>query len=65
MPPRLVDQYRLGDPVDIRFRGSDVWHAGRIVRHAHPGVWVQTENGQVWFVTNTRNIRRREEGSLP
>ena len=65
MPPRLVDQYAPGDTVVIRFRGSETWYSGFVRRHEHPGIWVQTDDGRLWFVTNTRNIRKHEEGRQP
>ena len=44
MSKRLVERFRVGDPVDVLFRGIDAeaWVPGRVVAHAHPGVWVET-----------------------
>ena len=59
MPPRLIDVYHPGDQVEIYFDrdGDPLWLAGTVVAHDPPGVWVRTEDGQFWFVTNTRRIR--------
>ena len=63
MTKPLREQYQLDGPVEIRFGGDERWWRGRVVRHAPPGVWVQTANGQLWFVTNTRRIRKVKEKS--
>ncbi|MCL4867858.1 MAG: hypothetical protein KJ063_02720 [Anaerolineae bacterium] len=57
MAQRLTERYAPGDIVEIQFGQDERWWRGRVVRHDPPGVWVQTENGQQWFVTNTRRIR--------
>lgn len=57
MVKRLPEQYPIHEGVEIRFAGDVRWWRGRVVRHDPPGIWVQTVNGQVWFVTNTRHIR--------
>lgn len=59
MPQRLIDLYQPNDPVEINFATTPAgnWQPGRILRHAPPGVWVQTTDGRQWFVTNTRKIR--------
>lgn len=59
MPARLVDQYPLQTAVQILL-GDERWHDGWVVAHQHPGVWVQTNAGHRWFVTNTRRIRKAE-----
>lgn len=58
---RLVELYRPGCPVEILLQGWDgaAWCPGRVVAQAHPGVWVQVEDGGRWFVTNGRRIRPR------
>jgi hypothetical protein len=56
MPARLVEQYPVETAVQLLLADGR-WHAGKVVAHQHPGVWVQTENGRRWFVTNTRRIR--------
>lgn len=58
MSRRLTEQYGLDEDVEICFAGDEQWWRGRVVRHDPPGVWVQTTNGQQWFVTNTRRIRK-------
>ncbi len=60
MPARLTEVYRPGDAVDIYFTDAEEWRTGVVVALQHPGVWVQTEDGAVWFVTNRRRIRMRE-----
>ncbi|HEX6385322.1 MAG TPA: hypothetical protein VF177_11680, partial [Anaerolineae bacterium] len=62
MAKRLTELYQPGDQVEITF-GHNEWQPGRVVRHDHPGVWVQTMDGRIWFVTNGRHIRRmKDEG---
>ncbi len=63
MTQRLHEQYEPDDVVEIQFGGDERWWRGRVVRHAPPGVWVQTAHGQMWFVTNTRRIRKAKEKS--
>ena len=58
MVKRLADEYNVGDQVAILFRGDERWQPGRVIRLDHPGVWVQTQDGQVWFVTHVGRIRR-------
>ena len=55
---RLVDTYPIGTAVQILI--ADEWHNGRVVRQQYPAVWVETENGQQWFVTNQRRIKQIE-----
>jgi len=57
MAKHLYEQYQPGDLVEIQFGGDERWWRGRVMHHASPGIWVQTTNGQFWFVTNTRRIR--------
>lgn len=59
MPPRLNEQYKPGDLVEIVFEigGDEAWHTGYIVMMQHPGVWVRLGNGSLWFVTNSKRIR--------
>ena len=59
MAQRLVEKYRIGDLVEIFFQGDegDEWRPARIVALQHPGVWAQTEDRRVWFVTNSKRIR--------
>ena len=63
MARRLVEVYQMGDPVEVFFAetahedATGEWRQGRVVGLQHPGVWVRTEDGAAWFVTNTRRIR--------
>lgn len=63
MAQRLYEQYQLDTLVEIQFSGNDRWLRGRVVRHDPPGVWVQTANRRMWFVTNTQRIRKVKEES--
>lgn len=63
MAERIWEYYQTDDVVEIQFGGDDHWLRGRIVKHDPPGVWVQTANGHMWFVTNTRRIRKVKEES--
>lgn len=68
MAERLTEMYPVGTTVQI-WLGERVWLDGVVVAHQPPAVWVQTQNGQAWFVTNRRRIRvkknetQRREGS--
>ena len=55
---RLVEQYPIGTAVNILL-ANELWVTGRVIKHQHPAVWVETENGQQWFVTNQRRIQPR------
>ena len=59
MAQRLVDTYQPGDPVEIYFAQTDDtgWQRGEVIAAQHPGLWVRTADGRLWFVTNTRRIR--------
>jgi uncharacterized protein (DUF952 family) len=61
MPSRLVDRFAVGTPVEVLFRtpAGEAWVPGSVVRHAHPGVWVQAPDRSRWFVTNGSRIRER------
>lgn len=62
---RLTEQYKPGDEVDVYLEIGEEghWRPGRVVQLAHPAVWVRTEDGRLWFVTNGRRIRRmKDEG---
>ena len=59
MPLRLTEQYPIGTAVEIYFETLDHWLEGVVVAHQSPAVWVQTTNGQRWFVTNVRRIHPR------
>ena len=36
------------------------WVHGVVVAHQHPAIWVQTEDGRSWFVTNRQRVRHKE-----
>ena len=57
MPARLAELYQPGDAVEVYFAEADEWRPGLVLALQHPGVWVRTEEGAVWFVTNGRRIR--------
>ena len=66
MPPRLTENYRVGDPVEIYLAGDDgeSWRPGKVMALQHPGIWVMTlDDRRLWFVTNGRRIRTRDEAS--
>ena len=58
---RLTEQYQPGDLVEIRFADDSEsgWQLARVLWPNHPGLWVMTVDGQQWYVTNSRRIRRR------
>ncbi len=57
MAQRLVERFQPGDHVEIYFPSpQDTWLPGRVVRQEHPGLWVETTGGHLWFVTNNRRI---------
>lgn len=64
MARRLTEMYRPGDRVEIYFKSrpetESGWQVGTVVDLDHPGVWVVTEDGARWFVTNRRRIRPAE-----
>lgn len=55
MSRRLIDLYPVETAVFIKI--GEIWMRGIVVRHQFPAVWVQTDNGQMWFVTNGGKIR--------
>jgi hypothetical protein len=59
MAQRLVDTYRLDDPVEVLFQDeiAEEWRPARIIALQHPGVWVLTDDRRLWFVTNGKRIR--------
>lgn len=61
MAKRLVERYKLNEVVEIKMRDG-VWITAVIIKHQHPGIWVQTIHGEQWFVTNTTHIRPRIMG---
>lgn len=63
MPKRIYERYQPGDAVEIVFsnRGEDEWQPARVAALEPPGIWVQTADGQRWFMTNTYRIRFRDQ----
>jgi hypothetical protein len=59
VPARLAELYRPGDPVEVYFAAAEEWRRGVVVALQPPGVWVRTEDGAIWFVTNGQRIRPR------
>jgi hypothetical protein len=59
VPKHIYDQYAPGDRVEIVFsnRGEDEWQPAIVLRREPPGIWVRTEDGREWFMTNTFRIR--------
>lgn len=57
MAQRLIDVFRVGEAVEISF-GNDQWVLATVRELQHPGLWVQTADGRLWFLTNTRHIRK-------
>ncbi len=59
MVKRLVEVYRIGDTVEIFFQNEedDEWRPAHIVALQHPGVWAQTADRRIWYVTNSKRIR--------
>ena len=56
MAKRIVEQYQINEVVEINMRDG-VWITAVVIRHQHPGIWIQTVHGGQWFVTNTTRIR--------
>ena len=56
---RLIDLYPIDSEVEILL--GEQWLSGCVVRHEFPAVWVQTQDGFAWFVTNGRRIRNKAE----
>jgi hypothetical protein len=59
VPARLAEVYRAGDRVEVYFADEEEWRPGVVVAVQPPAVWVKTEEGALWFVTNGRRIRQR------
>jgi hypothetical protein len=59
MPNRIYEQYEIGERVEIVFShlGENEWRLAVVLRTDPPGLWVQTADGQQWFMTNTYRIR--------
>jgi hypothetical protein len=53
---RLTEMYAVGTAVQI-WPDEQEWLSGVVVAHQPPAVWVRTEDGRSWFVTNRRRIR--------
>lgn len=62
MAKRIYEQYHPNDRVQIIFSRpkEDDWRPAIVLRAEPPGIWVRTDDGQEWFVTNTYRIRRDE-----
>lgn len=60
MAKRLVDRFPLHGRVEILLP-DEYWYPGQVIAHDHPGVWVRTDDGRAWFVTNSRRIRPEGE----
>lgn len=58
MVKRLVECYQVTERVEICF-GENVWLPATVRELQHPGIWAQTADGRLWFVTNIRHIRRQ------
>lgn len=56
---RLVETYAVGDRVELLFADelAEEWRPGRVAGLQHPGVWVQTDDRSLWYVTNVKRIR--------
>jgi hypothetical protein len=63
MAERLTEMYPLETAVEI-WLNEQVWLSGVVVSHQHPAVWVKTEDGRSWFVTNRRRIRLVDTKSI-
>lgn len=61
MAQRLHERFAVGQLVEIYFTQLDQWLRGQVMRFDSPGVWVQTDDGRPWFVTNGRRIREVQE----
>jgi hypothetical protein len=61
MIERLTERFALGESVEILV--GERWLPGVVVHKEHPAIWVRTANGQPWFVTNGRRVRKRESGT--
>jgi hypothetical protein len=59
MPQHIYHQYAPGDRVEIVFsnRAEAEWQPAVVLRREPPGIWVRTEDGREWFMTNTFRIR--------
>lgn len=59
MVRRLSEKFAEQEAVEIFLKtvDSERWTPGVIETLAFPGVWVRTEDGKRWFVTNGRRIR--------
>jgi hypothetical protein len=56
MPKRLTERFPTDAFVEIEIADCG-WLPGQVVQHAPPAVWVRTDDGRFWFVTNGRKIR--------
>ena len=65
MVKRLSEKYRPGDLVEIYLRAREEgrWVPGQVDGYDFPGIWIRTDDGNRWFVTHGRRIRRRSAKS--
>jgi hypothetical protein len=61
MAQRLTEIYKSGDIVELWFvdQEGESWRPALVRDFQHPGVWVQTTDRRLWFVTNGRRIRSK------
>lgn len=59
MVKRLSERFAEQEAVEIFLKTvrGERWTPATIEAFAFPGVWVRTEDGKRWFVTNSRRIR--------
>ena len=62
MNKRIVNEFRIGDKVEIKFSDGH-WLRSVVIELAHPGLWVLDGEGRRWFVTNKRRIRRWQDAT--
>lgn len=66
MPKHLDELFQPGDLCQVYFADAETpeWYDAVVLGFQHPGCWVQAANGGVWFVTNTRRIRKPNPGDM-
>lgn len=65
MIKRLNERFKDREAVEIHLQTVDGarWTGGIIDGFSFPGVWVRTEDGTRWFVTNSRRIRSADRSN--